>query len=129
MSTEIRTAADRIAVIAPSATDARRESLRLAAEAGADDATLRRLAAATRLSRFPHIDLPARYAGLSRSKGWARLGRGDAAQWGEESKGGFRVATPGTWTTYSSDGFSREKRETWKVERVTIGSLTWTIAS
>lgn len=129
MSTEIRTAADRIAVIAPSATDARRESLRLAAEAGADDATLRRLAAATRLNRFPHIDLPARYAGLSRSKGWARLGRGDAATWGEESKGGFRVSTPGTWTTFSSDGFSREKRETWKVEHVTIGSLTWTIAS
>lgn len=129
IETVAETTAARIARIAPDASAARVESLVIAAEAGASDALIARLAGAVRLARKSSVELPARYAGLSRSKGWARLGRGEGAEWGEVTNSGFRVAAPGSWTTFSSDGFSREKRETWKVEHVQVGDKTWTIAS
>jgi hypothetical protein len=109
-------------------TAARAASLRLAFESGADEATLRQIAAATRVSRGGSILLPARYANCSRARGWARLGRDAAAQWGEAEATGYRVRTAGSWLVYSSDGFQREERKTWRVWHLQIGDQTWTLA-
>ena len=69
--------------------DGRRQSLRLASEAGVDMATLTRIAAALRVERKATIVIPMqRYEMLSRGKGWARKGRGDKAVWGERVEGG-----------------------------------------
>lgn len=106
---------------------ARQESLDIAVGLGADDATIAVLRAATRLNRGTTIVLPARYAGLSRARGWARCGRGSDARWGEAVDSGYRVG-PGRWTVYSSDGFRREVRTEWRVRHVTVGAATWTVA-
>lgn len=107
---------------------ARRESLALAVELGADQATIDRLASAGRLARRETIDLPeGRYSHCSRAKGWARCGRGADARWGERADRGWRVG-PGRWVVYSSDGFSREDRTDWVVAHVSVGDQTWTIA-
>ena len=64
---------------------------------------------------------------LSRGKGWCRSGRGDKAEWGQLEGAYWRVG-PGAWTVHGSDGFRREKRTEWMVERVTVGGETWLIA-
>jgi hypothetical protein len=109
-------------------TEARKESLTIAVELGADQVLLDRLAAATRLSRATTIVLPVgRYDHCSRSKGWCRNGRGDSASWGEKTAKGWRVGA-GTWLVCSSDGFRREERLEWKVRNITVGEQIWTIA-
>lgn len=108
---------------------ARRESLERAIELGADEACLTALRDATRLCRRDTIVLPAhRYESLSRGRGWARRGRGDAAVWGERVDDGYRVG-PGRWTVGATDGFSRRDSVVWVVEAVTVGDETWTIAN
>jgi len=102
--------------------------LERARELGADVDTLRTLADARLVAEGSTITLPARYAGCSRHKGWARLGRGSSAIWGEYNGVGYAVDEPGTWTVYSHDGFRREQRTTWKVQHVTVGAEIWTIA-
>ena len=107
----------------------RMESLRLATEAGADMATLKRIAAALRVERKATIVLPMqRYEMLSRGKGWARKGRGDKAVWGERVEGGYEVGA-GRWTVGGSDGFSRKGEDQWTVEEIKVGVETWTIAN
>lgn len=109
--------------------DGRRESLRLATEAGADMATLTRIAAALRVERKATIVLPMqRLEKLSRGKGWARKGRGDKAVWGERVDGGYEVGA-GRWTVGGSDGFARKGEDVWTVEEIKVGEETWTIAN
>lgn len=94
-----------------------------------DDATFRRLGEALRVGRQSTIVLPAhRLEGLSRGKGWARKGKGSAAEWGERESDGYRVG-PGYWTVGGNDGFSRKGETQWAVEHVTVGDATWTVAS
>lgn len=113
----------------PALSDSRKESLRIAAEAGADDATLKTIATAARLARSATIVLPAgRFAHTSRAKGWCRLGSGEGATWGEKTDKGYRVGTPGSWVVYSSDGFNREERVTWYVTQIRVGDAVWTLA-
>jgi hypothetical protein len=55
----------------PALSESRKESLRIAAEAGSDDATLKTIATAARLARAATIVLPAgRFAHTSRAKGF-----------------------------------------------------------
>ena len=109
--------------------DGRRQSLRLASEAGVDMATLTRIAAALRVERKATIVIPMqRYEMLSRGKGWARKGRGDKAVWGERVEGGYEVGA-GKWTVGGSDGFSRKGEDQWTVEEIKVGAETWTIAN
>jgi hypothetical protein len=110
-------------------TDKRRGLLRRAIELGADDARLRRLRDAMRASDSETIVLPAhRFEGLSRGRGWARKGRGADVKWGTRVEGGYAVA-PGLWSVGATDGFSRKRSNEWKVEHITIGAETWTIAN
>lgn len=105
------------------------ESLRLATEAGADVDILLEIASARRVSRKATIVLPAhRFEGLSRGRGWARLGRGNNVTWGEREDGGYRVG-PGRWTVGGNDGFSRKGEDTWTVRNLQVGEQTWTVAS
>jgi hypothetical protein len=108
-------------------SDTRKESLKIAADLGADDEVLKVLAEATRVRRKDTILLPAKYAHTSRGKAWCRKGRGDSAEWGEREGNAFEVG-PGAWTVFSSDGFRREKRVEWEVEHVQVGDQTWTVA-
>lgn len=102
----------------------------LAESLGASAETLAALAAATRLGKDGSIKLPAgRYDHCSRAKGWCRLGRGDAATWGERAEGGgYTVRAPGVWTVGSSDGFRREEKVTWTVAAIPVGDQTWLTA-
>lgn len=110
-------------------TASRRESLALAHTAGVDDATLRLLADVTRLRRTNWIALPAgRYEHLSRGKGWARLGRGQSATWGERVEDGYKAAREGEWVVGSDDGFSRKDQVEWQVRHVQVSDAVWTIA-
>jgi len=107
----------------------RMESLRLATEAGADMATLTRIAGALRVARKSTIVLPRqRLENLSRGKGWARKGRGTTATWGERVDGGYEVGA-GKWTVGGSDGFTRKGEDQWTVEEIKVGAETWTIAN
>lgn len=107
----------------------RTQRLAVAAELGADEAALRALASALRVSRSTEITVPAhRYEGLSRGRGWARRGRGARAAWGERADGGYRVG-PGRWTVGGSDGYARQGEVVWDVAHVQVGSETWTVAS
>lgn len=108
--------------------EVRRERLAQAVELGADDALLRVLCDAVRISRTDTILLPAhRLEGKSRGKGWARKGNRDSAVWGEREEGGYRVG-PGKWTVGGNDGFSRKGEATWDVTNIAVGIETWTIA-
>ena len=110
-------------------TDERRENLARAAALGADRATLEALRDAARLKRAPYIVLPPhRFEGLSRGRGWARSGKGVAAQWGERVDSGYKV-DPGRWCVGGSDGFQRKREDLWIVEHVQVGAETWTIAN
>lgn len=126
METETETAATRLERLVPRATvtAARAESLAIAHAQGVDDATFRRLAAATRLARAVTVILPA----VSRGRGWARLGRGPTAAWGERTATGYRVTT-GRWTVGADDGGARKHQAEWTVAHVLVSAETWTIAS
>lgn len=109
--------------------DARKESLRIAIDAGASAVTLTELLNAVRVSRKPTIVLPSgRFEGLSRGKGWARKGKGENAQWGERVDKGYEVGA-GRWSVGSSDGFSRKDATDWSVKNIVVGDQTWTIAN
>lgn len=109
-------------------SDTRRQSLELAISLGADEQTLIILRDARRLKRADTIVLPAhRFEGLSRGRGWARQGRGDAAIWGERTDGGYRVG-PGRWTVGGHDGFRRKGQDEWRTRHVAVGAQTWTVA-
>lgn len=109
--------------------DTRLATLEAAALRGADDATLVTLADAARVSTEPTIVLPrGRLESLSRGRGWARQGTGDAAVWGDKAEGGYRVG-PGAWIVGASDGFKRESRTEWAVRNIQVGGETWTVAT
>lgn len=110
-------------------SDSRQASLARAIELGASDALLAQLRGARKIHRnSTTIVLPrGRYMGLSRSRGWARCGRGDGATWGEEVQGGYRVGA-GNWIVWSTDGFRRKDRTKWTVRHVQVGTETWTVA-
>jgi hypothetical protein len=73
--------------------DRRVATLRKAIEAGASPEVLVTLRDVARVaSGSETIVLPAhRYEGLSRGRGWARMGRGTGVTWGERVDGGYRV--------------------------------------
>ena len=127
--TIIETATDRctrLALDAPSAL--RLVSLDLASPL-VDDETFVLVANANRCSRSETIILPAgRYEGLSRGKGWCRLGKGVHAEWGERTDKGYRVAKVGTWLIHATDGYSRHDELSWDVSRITVGNALWTLA-
>ncbi len=105
------------------------ESLTIARDIGADLDLLKILESAIKVARRETIVLPKnRLEGMSRGKGWARKGQGKTAEWGEREDNGYRVG-PGNWIVCGADGFSREKRDAWKVEHVQVGGQTWTIAN
>lgn len=111
------------------ASEARILTLELAAAKGADAATIETLAAARRVHRYsPVITLPAhRYEGLSRGRGWCRLGVGKSAVWGERVDGGYKVG-PGKWVVGATDGYNRKDSTTWTVRQIMVGNAVWTIA-
>ena len=107
----------------------RLKSLELAAELGADAATLAIIRDAIRVGYGPTVVVPAsRLEGLSRGRGWARQGRGDKVVWAERVDGGYRVGV-GRWVVGGSDGFARKDSVTWDVAAVQVGGQTWTVAS
>jgi hypothetical protein len=59
-----------------------------------------------------------RFENLSRGRGWARLGSGKEAVWGERSNGGYRLRQEGRWVVGGHDGFSRKGETIWTVRRV-----------
>jgi hypothetical protein len=100
-------------------TDERCHTLVVAAAAGATPADLKAVAEATRASRGAYIWVPChRYEGLSRGRGWARLGSGKDVVWGERSNGGYRLRQEGRWVVGGHDGFQRKGETTWTVRRV-----------
>lgn len=110
-------------------SEMRLESLRIAHEAGVADDVFRKLGDAVRLNRRDTIILPKdRLENLSRGKGWARKGRGEAAEWGEREDNGYRVG-PGKWVVGGNDGFRRKNETSWVVEHVKVGEQTWTVAN
>lgn len=105
------------------------ESLTIAIGLGADEATLIELRDAEHLSRTATVRLPAhRLEGMSRGRGWARMGRGDSAVWGERVDGGYRVG-PGRWTVGGNDGFNRKGSNEYTARHIAVGDQTWTIAA
>ncbi len=130
MNTE--TVAERIQRLAHGASlsEKRQESLAMAHDAGVNDDTFERIATATIVNRSAGVILPPhRFEGLSRGRGWCRLGRGSNVHWGERVDGGYRVERPGRWIVGGNDGFSRKKEDAWNVEHVRVGNVTWTIAN
>jgi len=111
-------------------SEKRLESLTRAHAAGVSDEVFMQLAKALRLARNSEtIELPAhRYEGLSRGRGWARKGKGDNAEWGERTDGGYRVGA-GKWSVGATDGFNRKGALDWEVKHVQVGEQTWTIAN
>lgn len=111
-------------------SDGRSNSVKIAHDAGVDDATLKRIAEAIRVKRDSEtIVLPRNRLELcSRGRGWARIGKGDKAQWGERVDGGYEVG-PGRWTVGGNDGFTRKKEDVYDVKHVTVGGKIWTIAN
>jgi hypothetical protein len=100
-------------------TDERCHTLVVAAAAGATPADLKAVAEATRASRGAYIWVPChRYEGLSRGRGWARLGSGKDVVWGERANGGYRLRQEGRWTVGGHDGFQRKGETVWNVRRV-----------
>lgn len=111
---------------APALPEKRRESVIIAVRAGADWPTVKLIITAPRLSREDTIVLPpGRFEGLSRGRGWARMGKGSSAVWGEKASGGYRVG-PGKWVIGSNDGFNRKDEVAWDVEHLKVGNETWT---
>jgi hypothetical protein len=110
-------------------SDGRSNTVKIAHDAGVDDATLKSIAEAVRVKWGEKMVLPVNRLELcSRGRGWARLGKGDKAQWGERVDGGYEVG-PGRWTVGGNDGFTRKKEDVYDVKHVTVGGKTWTIAN
>jgi hypothetical protein len=100
-------------------SDARCYNLVLAASRGATPLDLRDIAEATRTSTGDGIIVPAhRYESLSRGRGWARLGKGKDAVWGDREPDGYRLRKEGRWIVFGSDGFNRKGETIWDVRRV-----------
>jgi hypothetical protein len=100
-------------------TDERCHTLVVAAAAGATPADLKAIAEATRASRGAYIWVPChRFENLSRGRGWARLGSGKEAVWGERHNGGYRLRQEGRWVVGGHDGFQRKGETTYIVRRV-----------
>lgn len=99
------------------ASDSRRESLTLAIELGADDATLATLAAAPRLARRNYIQM---------AGSWARNASGRFA----DRDGAQVTLTAGTWTvmTWGPGAVRKETRTQWVVTIIEVGDQCWTIA-
>ena len=110
--------------------EGRAKTVTIAHEASVDDSLLKRIAVAKRLKRDSDtIVIPCNSLELcSRGSGWARLGRGGAAQWGERVDSGYRVG-PGRWTVGGNDGFTRKREDIWIVEHIEVGGKVWTIAN
>ncbi len=105
------------------------ERLAEAIELGADDQALEAIRLAVRTSKSDTIVLPPhRYEGLSRGRGWCRMGAGGRAVWGERVTGGYEVSE-GKWTVGGNDGFSRKGEDRWVVKRVQVGRQVWTVAN
>jgi hypothetical protein len=99
--------------------DGRCRALMLAASRGATPQDLRDIAEAIRVSTGDGIILPAHhYETLSRGRGWARLGRGERAVWGERVEGGYRLRLAGRWVIGGHDGFARKGETIWDVRCV-----------
>ena len=49
--------------------------------------------------------------------------------WGDRQGVGYQVGLTGRWTVGGNDGFSRKAEDHWEVQRLQVGSETWTIAS
>lgn len=115
-------------IVGKNVSASREITLNLAIELGADQATLETLRDGTQISRGPTAVLSAhRYEGLSRGRGWCRMGRGDNAKWGERTDNGYRVG-PGKWIVGATDGFSRKGSIDWTVKNIKVGDQIWTIA-
>lgn len=98
--------------VAPS----RRSMVCRAAATEPKPAELRKLATASRVGSTDGITLPeGRFAGLSRGKGWCRLGSGPSAQWIDAEDGMHWITEPGRYTVGSSDGFARKEQTPWTV--------------
>jgi hypothetical protein len=99
--------------------DGRCRALILAASRGATPQDLRAIAEAVRVSTGDGVTVPMHhYETLSRGRGWARLGRGEKAVWGERTEGGYRLRQEGRWVVGGHDGFSRRGETIWDVRRV-----------
>jgi N-formylglutamate amidohydrolase len=99
--------------------DERCHTLVVAAAAGATPADLKTIAEAKRASRGAYIWVPRhRYEGLRRGRGWARLGSGMDAVWGERVDGGYRLRQEGRWIVGGYDGIARKVEIVWNVRRV-----------
>lgn len=113
-------------------TNARRETLISAVALGADNATLAILATALRVSPCSTIILPQHeYESRSGGRGWARLGRGTNAQWGDREPDGYRVGA-GVWTVGGARPARKGERKAedmWDVKHVQVGAAVWTIAN
>jgi hypothetical protein len=102
-------------------SDARCRALMLAASRGATPLDLKAIAEAIRVSTGDGITVPFhRYETLSRGRGWARLGRGKNAVWGERVDDGYRLRVEGRWVVGGHDGFDRRGETVWDV-RVMAG--------
>ena len=120
---------ERLGISLKHTSEGRKSRLVRATEIGADDATFVRLHGASRVGSAKSVTLaPGRYDHCSRGKGWARLGSGYDAQWGEATDGGYLVTQTGSWVVGSSDGFSRKDQRTDKVSLVQVGTAKWFIA-
>ncbi len=110
--------------------DSRKDSIRMAIESGADEATIIEIRDANRASRKTVVTLlPHRYENLSRGNGWCRKGRGDSAEWANKNEKGNYVVGPGTWAVGGHDGFTRKNENVWTVKHIAVGTETWTIAN
>lgn len=107
--------------------ESRGVSVLIAIRAGAPWETIRTIIDAGVLGRGKTCTLPAgRYEHLSRGKGWARMGRGKDAVWGQKAAGGY-VVGPGKWTVGSNDGFNHSSETKWEVSHIQVGDETWTL--
>jgi hypothetical protein len=129
VATVTETVAERVARLSlTDISEKRMGRLEVAHASSVSDETFTRLANASRVGSTDGIILPGgRYHHCSRAKGWARLGRGDSAQWGESRPGGWRVTLTGQWTVQSSDGFSRNEKDSFLVEKIKVGHEEWFI--
>jgi hypothetical protein len=120
-STELAQIRDRVrelmaCITAEQIGDGRCRALLLAASRGATPQDLRDIAEAVRVSTGDGVTVPHHhYETLSRGRGWARLGRGERAVWGERVEGGYRLRLAGRWVIGGHDGFSRRGETTWDV--------------
>lgn len=105
------------------------ENVRAAAALGAPRKVLVMIRDADVVSRSSSIVLPPHhYEGLSRGRGWARMGQGNAVAWGKRVRGGYEVEEPGRWVVGGNDGFTRKAQDEWNVMHIQVGNETWTIA-